>query len=172
MIPPPTAKPCQRIVSWQTFQSPPKFFKNYLIPCVFSMPFGNFLLFPLTAVAGSVFILFLAKATPSQNVVAWLGQNALILFCLNGIFYHFINGRAAQWVMDNLSGSALTIFGAGCLVTLASLALCIPFIFLFNKFVPQLVGRPKVSGPWLKNFIWIGGLNSSWTQWYVRLRHQ
>jgi len=114
---------------------------------------GNFLLFPLTAVAGSVFIFFLAKATPSQNVFAWLGQNALILFCLNGIFYHFINGRAAQWVVDNLSGSALTIFGAGLLVTLASLASCILFIFLFNKFVPQLVGKPKVSGPWLKNFI-------------------
>jgi len=114
---------------------------------------GNFLLFPLTAVAGSVFILFLAKATPSQSTIAWLGQNALILFCLNGIFYHFINGRAAQWLVDNLSGSPLTIFGAGCLVTLASLALCIPFIFLFNKFVPQLVGKPRVSGPWLKNFI-------------------
>jgi acyltransferase len=114
---------------------------------------GNFLLFPLTAVAGSVFILFLAKATPSLNLVAWLGQNALILFCLNGIFYHFINGRAAQWLVDNLSGTPLTLFGAGCLVTLASLALCIPFILLFNKFVPQLVGKPKVSGPWLKNFI-------------------
>ena len=114
---------------------------------------GNFLLFPLTAVAGSVFILFLAKATPSQNIIAWLGQNALILFCLNGIFYHFINGRAAQWLVGNLSGSSLTIFGAGFLVTLASLALCIPSVFLFNKLVPQLVGKPKVSGPWLKNFI-------------------
>jgi len=28
-----------------------------------------------------------------------------------------------------------------------------PFIYLFNKYLPQLVGKPKINGPWLKNFI-------------------
>jgi len=114
---------------------------------------GNFFFFPLTAVAGSFFILFLARATPKWKVIGWLGQNALILFCLNGIFYHFINGRAAQWVVNNLSSSAWVIIGVGTVMTLASLAFCIPLIYLFNKTVPQLVGKPKMSGPLLKNFI-------------------
>lgn len=114
---------------------------------------GSFLWFPITAVVGSFFILFLAKITPSQKTIVLLGQNTLILMCLNGIFYHFINPRVAKWVVDNLSGSALTIFGVGCLMTVASLAFCIPLIVVFNKFVPQLVGKPKIKGPLLRNLI-------------------
>jgi acyltransferase len=114
---------------------------------------GNFFFFPLTAVAGSLFIFFLAGATPKWKAIGWLGQNALILFCLNGIFYHFINGRAAKWVVSNLSSSGWVVFGIGTVMTLASLAFCIPLIYLFNKTVPQLVGKPKMSGPLLKNLI-------------------
>jgi len=114
---------------------------------------GNFFWFPITAIAGSFFVLFLAKITPSKKTIIFLGQNTLILMCLNGIFYHFINPRVAKLVVDNLSGSALTIFGVGCLMTVASLAFCIPLIYVFNKFVPQLVGKPKIEGPLLRNLI-------------------
>jgi acyltransferase len=114
---------------------------------------GNFLWFPVSAVAGSFLILFLAKLTPSQKTVVWMGQNTLILMCLNGVFYHYINGPVAKWVLETLSGSGLTVFWVGCLMTVLSLATCIPFIYLLDKFVPQLVGKPKLSGPWFKNFI-------------------
>ena len=114
---------------------------------------GNFFWFPVSAVAGSFLILFLAKITPAQKTLVWMGQSTLILMCLNGIFYHYINGRVAKWVLDTLPGSGLTVFWVGCLMTLLSLAVCIPFIYLFDKFVPQLVGKPKLSGPWFKNFI-------------------
>ncbi len=114
---------------------------------------GSFIWFPITALAGSLFILFLAKITPSPKTIVWMGQNTLILMCLNGIFYHYINFRVAKWVVDNLSGSFLTILGVGCLMTVVSLAFCIPLIYLFNRFVPQLVGKPKINGPWLKNLI-------------------
>ena len=87
---------------------------------------GSFIWFPITAFAGSFFILFLAKITPSRKAVVWMGQNTLILMCLNGIFYHYINFRVAQWVVDNLSGSFLTILGVGCLMTVVSLVFCIP----------------------------------------------
>lgn len=114
---------------------------------------GNFFLFPFTAVVGSLFIFFLAGVTPKWKAIGWMGQNALILFCLNGLFYHFINGRAAQWVVNNLSGSPWVLISVGTAITLASLAFCIPLIYLFNKIVPQLVGQPKMSGPLLKNLI-------------------
>ena len=114
---------------------------------------GNFLWFPITAIMGSFFVLFLAKITPPQKTIVWLGQNTLILMCLNGIFYHFFNPRVARWVLDHLSGSALTIFGVGCLMTLASLAFCIPLVYGFTRFLPQLVGKPKIKGPLLKNLI-------------------
>jgi acyltransferase len=114
---------------------------------------GSFIWFPITAVVGSFFILFLAKITPSQKTILLIGQNALLLMCLNGIFYHYINFRVAKWVVTNLSGSFLTILGVGCVMTVASLAVCIPLIYLFNKFVPQLVGKPKINGPIFKNFL-------------------
>ena len=114
---------------------------------------GNFLWFPITAIMGSFFVLFLAKITPPQKTIVWLGQNTLILMCLNGIFYHFFNPRVAKWVVDHLSGSMLTIFGVGFLMTVASLAFCIPLVYGFNKFMPQLVGKPKIEGPLLRNLI-------------------
>ena len=114
---------------------------------------GDFLWFPVTAVAGSFCILFLARLTPPQKTIVWMGQNTLILMCLNGIFYHFINPRVAQWVVENLPPSALVVFGVGCIMTVASLALCIPLIFLLNRYIPQLVGKPKRNGPWFKNLI-------------------
>jgi acyltransferase len=114
---------------------------------------GNFFWFPISAIAGSFLILFLAKTTSSQKTIVWMGQNTLILMCLNGIFYHYINGRVAKWVLDTLGGSGLTVFWVGCLMTVASLGVCIPLIYVFNKFVPQIVGKPKLSGPWLRNLI-------------------
>jgi acyltransferase len=55
--------------------------------------------------------------------------------------------------VNNLSGSPWLLIGIGTAITLASLAFCIPLIYLFNKTVPQLVGKPKMSGPLLKNLI-------------------
>ena len=114
---------------------------------------GHILLFPLTAIAGSALILLIAAMTPAQKPIVWLGQNTLILMCLNGIFYHYINPPTAKWVLANLSQSAVSIFGVGLAMTVASLAICIPLIFVFTNFVPQFVGKPKLKGPLFKNLI-------------------
>jgi len=114
---------------------------------------GHILLFPLTALAGCALILLIAKMTRTQKTIIWMGQNTLILMCLNGIFYHYINPPAAKWVLAHLPNSALSIFAVGFIVTVASLVICIPIIFMFIEFVPQLVGKPKLKGPLLRNFI-------------------
>jgi acyltransferase len=114
---------------------------------------GHILWFPLTAVAGSLFIFFLGRITPPQKTIFWMGQNTLILMCLNGIFYHYINPWMGKWVFMNFSGQPFVIFVLGLFMTVVSLALCMPLIFILNRYVPQLVGKPKINGPWLKNFI-------------------
>ena len=114
---------------------------------------GNMLLFPLTAMAGSALVLLIAGIPRSKKTMVWLGQNTLILMCLNGIFYHYINPPMAKWVLANLSPSAWSLFIIGLLMTAASLAICIPFVFMFTHWVPQLVGKPKLTGPLLKNLI-------------------
>jgi len=114
---------------------------------------GHMLLFPLTAIAGCALILLIAGVTHTQKRIVWLGQNTLILMCLNGIFYHYINLPTAKWVLDKLSGSAVTVTAAGVIVTVVSLTFCMPLIYVLNKYVPQLVGKPKHKGPFLKNFL-------------------
>jgi acyltransferase len=114
---------------------------------------GNILLFPLTAMAGCALILCLAKLLPSQKTMAWLGQNTLILMCLNGIFYHYLNPGWAKWVLDHFSGSALIVTAAGVIITPVCLFLCIPFVYVLNRYIPQLVGKPKITGPILPRLV-------------------
>ena len=114
---------------------------------------GHFIWFIVSAIAGIFMVLFLARITPLQKTIIWMGQNTLILMCLNGIFYHYINYRIAGWFLTHVSGLFWSVLGIGCVMTIASLAVCMPLIYLLNKFVPQLVGKPKWNGPWFKSFI-------------------
>mgnify|MGYP000527792150 CR=1 FL=1 len=92
---------------------------------------GHIVLFPLTALAGC----------------------ALILMCLNSVFYHYINPGAAKWLLGYFSGSTLTVLAAGVIVTSGSLVLCLPAVYLLDRYLPQLVGKPKRNGPLLRRFI-------------------
>jgi acyltransferase len=114
---------------------------------------GSFIWFPVTALAGSLMILFLAKLTEAWRPFSWMGSNTLILMCLNGVFYHYLNPKTAAWFLAHYSGSFPAVLGAGVVMTLVSLALCVPFVYLFNTYVPQLTGKPKTVGPWMPNLI-------------------
>lgn len=128
---------------------------NYVV--ILFSSHGHMLLFPLTAIAGSALVLLIAGMTRTQKTIVWLGQNTFILMCLNGIFYHYINPPAAKWVLANFPDSSVSILGAGLVITVASLVLCMPCILGFNRYVPQLVGKPKLKGLLLKrlHFKWL-----------------
>jgi hypothetical protein len=65
------------------------------------------------ALAGCLMVLFVARAMPAWRLMAWMGQNTLILMCLNGIFYHYTNPPMAEWVVDHLPGTPLTVWCVG-----------------------------------------------------------
>jgi acyltransferase len=117
---------------------------------------GHILLFPFTALAGCSLILCLASLTPAPKILVWMGQNCLVLMCLNGVFYHYVNPGVAKWLLDHFSGSALMVLTAGVIVTTVSLVLCIPAVYLLERYLPQLVGKPKRNGPLLRRFISAG----------------
>lgn len=114
---------------------------------------GNPILFPLTAILGSVLILFVAKLTSGSKILLFLGRNTLIIFGLNGIFYHFINDRLAIWLLSKHSGDFLAILTSGVVIACLSIALTVPFVLLFNHFIPQLIGKPKIDGPLLPRLV-------------------
>ena len=114
---------------------------------------GNPILFPLTAVTGSLLILTLAKLTTDNKVLLFLGSNTLVIFGLNGVFYHFINDRLAMWLLSQHSGNFGAILVSGAAIACLSIALTVPFVLLFNKFLPQLIGKPKIDGPLIPRLV-------------------
>lgn len=104
---------------------------------------GHILLFPLTAIAGCLLILYMATMSRVPRLINYMGKNTLVLMCLNGIFYHYINPPLANWVLDNLGGSSMMVTVLGLVTTAISLLLCIPFIYGFNKYTPQMIGKKK-----------------------------
>lgn len=140
------------IVTFELNAGPFNFDYHNAVVIMFSSH-GSLLWFPITAVAGSLFVLFLARCTAPFCILVWMGRNTLILIFMNGVFYHFINPPLAKWVLSTLPPSFVGVLLVGCVVTVASLLLCVPFIHVLNRYVPQLVGKPKLNGPLLKNLI-------------------
>ena len=104
---------------------------------------GHILLFAVTALAGCLLVLCLAALTKAPKIVCYLGQNTLVLMCLNGIFYHYINPPLAAWLLDTRGGSVLTVTLAGLVTTIVSLLLCVPLVYGFNRVTPGLIGKSK-----------------------------
>lgn len=106
--------------------------------------YGNPLLFPLTAIAGSIFVIFLSKLIPANNkMVTFIGRNTLILMGLNGIFYHFINEKLLILSSSYISNNSFHIFILCSLLSVMSIALCVPVVLLLNKYLSQLTGSPR-----------------------------
>lgn len=115
--------------------------------------YGNIFFFPLTALAGSLCFIFLSKLIGSNRLLGHIGKNSLIFMGLNGFYFQFINTFFVNQGIKLISGSSLSIFILCGVVTCISLILCIPFILLLGKYLPQLTGKPKVKGPILPSLI-------------------
>jgi acyltransferase len=114
---------------------------------------GHILWFPLTALAGTLGVLAFGKLLERSDWMAWLGRNALILFCLNGVVYHHVNGPFATWFTANMPSDIWSVTVAAALLSVASIALAVPLVVAFNRWLPQLVGRPATQGPLLPRLL-------------------
>lgn len=97
-------------------------------------------------------VLSLARATPAPRWMSYLGGNTLILFCLNGVFYHFVNDPLAKFAASYASSGTL-LTAIALLVTAVSILLAAPFIPLLHSSLPWLVGgrQPKGKHIWAVN---------------------
>jgi fucose 4-O-acetylase-like acetyltransferase len=112
---------------------------------------GDSMWFILTALAGSLAVVGLARLVPAPRSLTWVGRHSLILMGLNGFFFSFANEYLAEWMnLPPLPGTVLLWCTA---VTVASPAVCVPMVWLLDRYVPQLVGRPRVHGPLLPRLV-------------------
>ena len=103
--------------------------------------------FVVTAVAGCLAVAGLALLTPQWRWVSWIGSHTLLLMGCNGFFFAFVNRPLARTFPIDDSHAAVFLWVTA--YTLVSLALSVPFAMLLNRYVPQLVGRPRQTGPLL-----------------------
>lgn len=110
---------------------------------------GNVLLFPLTALVGIMFIMSIAQLTPANHVTRFIGASTLCLLGLNGLFWHFFNDNIIRIV--GAPSEPFRVLGLGLVVATISILVCLPFVFLLNRYLPQLIGKPETEGPILPN---------------------
>lgn len=111
---------------------------------------GNSAWFLITAISGSLTLLFLSTFIPHHKVLDFIGRNTLILMGMNGFFHLFINLHVATRIENLESIWVVTI--TSLVVSILSLLISVPVILFLNKYLPQLVGRPNQKGPWLPGF--------------------
>ena len=110
---------------------------------------GNPYYFAVTAVAGCFATVGLALFTPEWSWVAWVGRRTLLFMGCNGFFFAFVNRPLANAMKDTVADSHPIVFAYMMLFTVISMAISVPVVALLDRYVPQLVGRPKEEGPLL-----------------------
>ena len=108
---------------------------------------GNSIYFVITAIFGTLSVILLSTLIPKSSAISFIGQNTLILIGINGFLLHFINPYLAT-LYTHLD-SSIWITAQSTLISAVSILLSVPFIFLLNKYLPQLVGKPYQPGPLL-----------------------
>jgi len=101
--------------------------------------------FAITAIAGCLAVVALARLTPAVRLLQYAGRHSLILMGMNGIFYHFGN----DLIVDALTipPNQLSILFWCTLMSAVTMGACLPLVWLVDRYIPQLVGKPHVSGP-------------------------
>jgi len=108
--------------------------------------YGNPFFFPLTAIAGSLFVISFSKLVPESRTLVFLGRNTLTLMGLNGMLL-FVNRNLVLSVITYISDSPVSIFVLSAFLTTVSIVVCVPIVLLLNKYLPQLTGAPGLRGP-------------------------
>ena len=126
---------------------------DFTVVLMVSSMHGHPIWFLVTALAGSFALIFLSQVTPKNRILLFLGENTLVLLGLNGFFRNIFNPMIVKSLPPEAFNGHYRLILVGSLVTIVSLIACVPGILFFNKFFPQVIGRPKEKGPVLPNLI-------------------
>ena len=114
---------------------------------------GNPIIFLITAISGSLFVIFLARLTPQNSLILWTGRNTVILIGTAGIFHHFINESYTKLIYPYIEHTDLVISLVSALATIGSIFSSAPIVYVLDKLLPQVVGKPKISGPFIPQLV-------------------
>lgn len=109
---------------------------------------GHPLLFPLTALAGSALVILVARLMPAWQGLQYLGAITLVIYCLHGFFYHFVNAPLAAWMNTALPVETGWVLGLSSAVAVAlSVAVAAAGAMAIQRFAPVLGGGRRRQAP-------------------------
>lgn len=120
---------------------------NNFVVMLITSQHGHILPFLIASLAGTLMVVTLSMLLPYSRVMAFIGKNGLVFLGLNGIFHHFVNQHLATMV--SVHDSPLGVIAFCTFVTAVSLLITSPLVLFIHKKLPQLVGIPDTSGPFL-----------------------
>ncbi len=101
---------------------------------------GHVLLFPLTALIGITGVLLIGRLLAGFTFLQYLGKITLLIYCLHGFFYHFVNPPVAALMVEYLPDAAWSILLFTTLGTVLSVAATIPVAMVIMRYVPVIAG--------------------------------
>ncbi len=105
---------------------------------------GNPILFPITALAGSMFIIGISHLSPANRLLAVVGRSTLSLLALNTLFYQGVNERIIRSLTAVFaSGNEVSITGAALITSALTIISCLPFIAILDRRCPTMLGKRK-----------------------------
>jgi len=86
-------------------------------------------------------MVMLGKLSIKHKYLSFLGKNIITIYCFNGIFYHSFNGPFASFMLSSMPMNYFNLTFVSTVFSLLTMSLAIPFVYLFNKHCPQLIGK-------------------------------
>jgi acyltransferase len=114
---------------------------------------GSLWAFPIPALAGAFMVCYLARLTRPTRWLLFIAGSTIPLLGLGGLIHNYLNPLVGQRLSAFLPETQLAVLLAAAITTAATIAACAPFMYLLRRYLPQLMGRPRVNGPLLRNLI-------------------
>ena len=105
---------------------------------------GNPILFIITALSGSLTVIFLASITPDISALKFIGKNSLFFMGINSIYCEFFNHKIIEYFVSNVSYNLTYITIFSCLITFLCLISCYPIVLVLNNIFPKVISMPRL----------------------------
>ena len=105
---------------------------------MFSDHYGNYLYFYTVALTGILLIIYISKRFLCFRVLSFIGKNTLLIYCMHFIFIFMVQLLFTYIHIDHLNVLLVALIE----LTLVCL-LCVPTIYVVNRYIPSLVGKKR-----------------------------
>lgn len=120
-----------------------------------SLMYGNVFYYYISALSGVLLYSFLCKRLRPAGILSYIGSNTFIIIGMQGIVSFTMHSIHFVCFGARIQQSGLAF---GCVLTILSICLSIPAVYLINAYVPLMLGRSK---PAINKWAWLQPLYST-----------